>query len=106
MLNSAAHITGGGLVDNLIRSVPDHLSLSLDLAKIKPKSIFGWIKSNNVTDHEMLKTFNCGVGFCLVVKKNNIKKITKVFPRAYTPYQIGFVSKNKKRLNIYNKVRW
>ena len=106
LLNSAAHITGGGLVDNLIRSVPDHLSLSLDLAKIKPKSIFGWIKSNNVTDHEMLKTFNCGVGFCLIVKKDNINKIKKKFSKEYMPYEIGFISKNKKKLNIYNKIKW
>jgi len=63
LIHSAAHITGGGLVDNLIRSIPDHLCLNLDLSKIKPKNIFKWIKTNNVNDAEMLKTFNCGVGF-------------------------------------------
>jgi phosphoribosylformylglycinamidine cyclo-ligase len=69
LIHSAAHITGGGLVDNLIRSIPDHLCLNLDLSKIRPKNIFKWIKTNNVSDNEMLKTFNCGVGFCLIVKK-------------------------------------
>ena len=69
LIHSAAHITGGGLVDNLVRSVPEHLCLNLDLSKIKPKNIFTWIKTNNVSDDEMLKTFNCGVGFCLIVKK-------------------------------------
>ena len=106
LLHSAAHITGGGLVDNLIRSVPEHLSLNIDLAKIKTKNIFKWIKSNNITDREMIKTFNCGVGFCLIVKKENINKIKKYFSKQYMPYEIGFISKNKKKINIFNKIKW
>jgi len=106
LLHSAAHITGGGLVNNLIRSIPDYLCLNLDLSKIKPGSIFKWIKSNNITDREMLKTFNCGVGFCLIVKKKNINKIKKYFSKEYTPYEIGFISKDKKKINIYNKIKW
>jgi phosphoribosylformylglycinamidine cyclo-ligase len=108
LVHSAAHITGGGLVDNLHRSVPDHLCLNLDLSKIKTKNIFRWIKSNNVTDHEMIKTFNCGVGFCLIVKKQNINKIKKYFSKDYTPYQIGFISKNKNKnkINVFNKIKW
>jgi len=106
LIHGAAHITGGGLVDNLTRSIPIHLSLNLDLSKIKPKNIFRWIKSNNITDHEMLKTFNCGVGFCLIVKKENIKKIKKYFSNEFTPYEIGFISKNKNKINIYNKIKW
>jgi|TARA_B100001093_G_scaffold304686_2_gene290586 phosphoribosylformylglycinamidine cyclo-ligase len=106
LLHSSAHITGGGLIDNLIRSLPDHLTLNLDLAKIKPKKIFKWIKSNNVSDKEMLKTFNCGVGFCLIAKKSNIKKIKKYFSKEYTPYEIGFISKNKNKINILNNIKW
>jgi phosphoribosylformylglycinamidine cyclo-ligase len=106
LLHSAAHITGGGLVDNLTRSVPEHLCLNLDLAKIKTKNIFKWIKSNNINDQEMLKTFNCGVGFCLIVKKANINKIKKYFSKEYEPYEIGFISKNKNKINIYNKIKW
>ena len=106
LLHSAAHITGGGLVDNLVRSVPENLCLNLDLAKIKTKSIFKWIKSNSVSDKEMLKTFNCGVGFCLIVKKTNIKKIKKYFSKNYAPYEIGYISKNKNRVNIYNNIKW
>ena len=106
LLHSAAHITGGGLVDNLTRSVPEHLSLNLDLAKIKTKNIFKWIKSNNISDREMLKTFNCGVGFCLIAKKNSINKIKKYFSKEYKPYEIGFISKNINKINIYNKIKW
>jgi len=106
LIHSAAHITGGGLVDNLTRSIPENLCLNLDLSKIKPKNIFKWIKTHNISDNEMLKTFNCGVGFCLIVKKKNVKKIKKYFSREYTPYKIGYVSKDKKRIHIYNKIKW
>ena len=106
LIHSAAHITGGGLINNLARSVPEHLSLNLDLSSIKIHNIFKWIKSNNINDQEMLKTFNCGVGFCLIVKEENINKIKKYFSKKYVPYEIGFISKNKNKFNIYNKMRW
>ena len=44
LINSAAHITGGGLIENLLRSIPDRLSLNLDLSKIKIGKIFKWLK--------------------------------------------------------------
>ena len=106
LIHSAAHITEGGLVDNLIRSIPEHLCLNIDLSKIKPKNIFKWIKTNNVSDVEMLKTFNCGVGFCIIVKKKNINKIKKYFSKQYIPYEIGFISKHEKKINIHNKIKW
>jgi phosphoribosylformylglycinamidine cyclo-ligase len=97
LINCAAHITGGGLINNIARSVPDKLCLNIDLSKIKSKNIFKWIKSNNISDQEMLKTFNCGVGFCLITKKQNIKKIKKYFSKEYMPYEIGYISKDKKK---------
>ena len=67
LINSAAHITGGGLIENLLRSIPKNLTLNIDLYKIKILKIFKWIKSKNISDLEMIRTFNCGVGFCLIV---------------------------------------
>ena len=106
LINCAAHITGGGLIDNIMRSIPEELCLNIDLSRIKPKKIFKWIKSNNISDQEMLKTFNCGVGFCLMVKKENVKKIKKYFSKEYMPYEIGTICKDKKKLNVYNKIKW
>ena len=106
LINCAAHITGGGLIDNITRSVPDNLCLNIDLSKIKVKNIFKWIKSNNISDEEMLKTFNCGVGFCLIAKKQNVKKIKKFFSKKYMPYEIGYISKDRKKTNIINKIKW
>ena len=106
LINCAAHITGGGLINNIARSIPDDLCLNVDLSKIKTKNIFKWIKSKNISDQEMLKTFNCGVGFCLIVKKQNIKKIKKYFSKEYMPYEIGFISKERKKINVINKIKW
>ena len=106
LVNSAAHITGGGLFENIERSVPKNLSINIDLSKIKVKHIFKWLKKNNISDEEMLKTFNCGIGFCLIVKKNNITKIKKYFTKEYTPYEIGYISKDKKRFNLSKKIQW
>jgi phosphoribosylaminoimidazole synthetase len=106
LINAAAHITGGGLIENITRSIPNNLSINIDLAKIKSKKIFKWLKSKNISDLEMLKTFNCGVGFCIVVNKRNINKIKKYFTKDYMPYEIGYVSKNIKKLNLYNSIKW
>ena len=106
LINGCANITGGGLLDNLIRVIPKKLSLNINLSKIKTKSIFKWLKKNNIKDEEMLKTFNCGVGFCLLANKRKIKKIKKMFPKKYLPYEIGFVSNETKRINVCGKIKW
>ena len=106
LINSAAHITGGGLIENLLRSVPKDLTLNIDLSKIKILKIFKWLKSKNISDSEMMNTFNCGVGFCLIVSKKNIKKIKRIFPKDYMPYEIGYISKNKNKVNLFKSLRW
>ena len=106
LINSAAHITGGGLIENLLRSIPDNLTLNIDLSKIKILKIFKWLKKNNISDQEMLRTFNCGIGFCIIVTKKNVLKIKKTFPRKFQPYEIGFISKNKKKVQIFKNLRW
>ena len=106
LIHSSAHITGGGLIENLLRSIPETLTLNIDLSKIKTKKIFSWLKSKNISDEEMMKTFNCGVGFCLIVSKKNISKIKRVFSKDFEPYEIGFISKNKNRINVLNTIKW
>ena len=67
LINGCANITGGGISDNIKRIIPDRLTANINLNKIKIKKIFSWLKENNIEDQEMLKTFNCGVGFCLII---------------------------------------
>ena len=106
LIHSAANITGGGIIENIIRSVPNNLTANIDLSKIKVKKIFSWLKSKNISDNEMLRTFNCGVGFCLIIEKKNYKKIKKYFTNSFLPYEIGFISKDNVRLKLYNKLKW
>ena len=78
-----------------MRSIPENLTLNIDLSKIKIIKIFKWLKTKNISDQEMMKTFNCGVGFCIIVSKKNIQKIKKIFPKKFMPYEIGYISKEK-----------
>jgi len=106
LINGCANITGGGLIDNLKRVIPENLCLNIDLSKIQIKPIFKWLKKNNIKDSEMIKTFNCGVGFCLIAKRHNIKKIQHIFTKEYRPYEIGFLTKETKRIKTLGKLRW
>ena len=106
LINAAAHITGGGIVENLLRSIPSDLTLNIDLSKIKIVKIFKWLKSQNISDQEMMNTFNCGVGFCLIAPKKNIIKIKKIFSKKFSPYEIGYISKDINKLNLSKYLQW
>ena len=106
LINGCANITGGGLADNISRVVPEELCAEIDLNKIKPLKIFNWLKKNKISDKEMLKTFNCGVGFCLIINPKNISKVNKYFLKEYKPYVIGKISKNTNKVRLNGKVNW
>ncbi len=106
LLRGCANITGGGIVDNLKRILPNNLSAEIDLSKINPLRIFHWLKSHNISDREMLRTFNCGVGFCIIINPKNLKKIKKFFPRNYKPYIIGKICRGKKEVKLNGKINW
>ena len=106
LIKGCANITGGGIPDNLKRIMPDKLCAEINLNKIKTPKIFKWIKGNNIQDSEMIKTFNCGVGFCLIIDAKNKNKIKKYFSKKYQPYLIGKVSNGKKRVKLNGKINW
>jgi len=106
LINGCANITGGGLINNLMRVIPKNFSLNINLSKIKIKPIFKWLKKNNIKDSEMLRTFNCGVGFCIITNKKYVSRIKKVFSKEFQPYEIGYILKNKKKLEIKGKLEW
>ena len=65
-VKALAHITGGGLVENIPRVLPAHLAAEIDLTRIDVPPVFRWL-ARPVAQQEMLRTFNCGVGMILVV---------------------------------------
>ena len=105
-LNGCANITGGGLADNISRVIPNNLCAEINLNKIKPLKIFNWLKSNKISDREMLKTFNCGVGFCLIINSKNLIKIRKYFTKEFKPYVIGKITSEKHKVKLNGKINW
>tara|TARA_B100001057_G_scaffold9076_1_gene8323 strand:+ start:1636 stop:2664 length:1029 start_codon:yes stop_codon:yes gene_type:complete len=106
LINSCANITGGGLADNIKRVIPKNLIAEIDLNKIKTYKIFKWLKKNHISDKEMLKTFNCGVGFCLVISPKNFEKIKKYFSKKFKPYIIGKISRGKNKIKLNGSINW
>jgi phosphoribosylformylglycinamidine cyclo-ligase len=72
-LNGMAHITGGGLKENIIRVVPDNLGITLDSSSWKLPPLFDWLQhEGRVARDEMLRTFNCGIGYTLIVQRDQV----------------------------------
>ena len=66
------------MTGNLTRIIPNNVCADIYLNKIKVKPIFKWLKKRGVSDFEMLKTFNCGVGFCIITKKKILTKLKNI----------------------------
>lgn len=73
-----AHITGGGLIENLPRIIPDGLCADIDTASVRVLPIFEHINQLGVDRMEMFGTFNMGVGFCIVVDSADVAKTLEV----------------------------
>ena len=106
LINGCANITGGGLVDNIQRIIPKNLCAEIDLNRVKTLKIFRWLYKMGISEKEMLKTFNCGVGFCLVTNPRNLNSISKYFGKKFKPYIIGKIVKNSKKVKLSGKISW
>ncbi|NPA60794.1 MAG: phosphoribosylformylglycinamidine cyclo-ligase [Epsilonproteobacteria bacterium] len=91
-----AHITGGGLVENIPRVLPDNLSVEIEKSKIRPLPIFDFI-GKYVEEDEMYRTFNMGVGMVIIVDENNVDSIFETIDGSYI---IGRVVKGKKGVSL------
>jgi phosphoribosylaminoimidazole synthetase len=106
LISGCANITGGGLADNIKRIIPENLVAEIDLKKINTSKIFRWLKKNDISDKEMLKTFNCGVGFCLIISPKNLDKVKKYFTKEFKPYVIGKISKGRNKVKLNGSINW
>ena len=78
------HITGGGLTENLPRIMPDQLSCQIDLDSYKLPEAFIWAqKTANISDAEMLKTFNCGIGMVIIIAQKDAEAFKSQVPSAF-----------------------
>ncbi|MCH8328962.1 MAG: phosphoribosylformylglycinamidine cyclo-ligase, partial [Nanoarchaeota archaeon] len=99
-VKAMAHITGGGLVENIPRVLPENVSVELDKKSWKVNSIFSLIqKLGHISDDEMYRVFNMGIGFVIIVDKNNANKILKILAKyAFKCQVIGKVVDGNKKV--------
>jgi len=92
-VHGMAHITGGGLTENIIRVVPEGLGLDIDAASWTLPLVFQWLqREGNVADAEMWRTFNCGIGFVLLVPADQVAAVNASLDALQLPHwQIGKV---------------
>ena len=93
-----AHITGGGIIGNLPRILPKKLSVKLDLNNFPKDNLFSWFKNiSKLDDHEMLSTFNCGIGMAIIISKKDFVKSQRFFKNKKEKFFIiGQIIKSKK----------
>ncbi len=89
-----AHITGGGLTENTHRMFPPGTEAEIDLASWPRPALFDWLaEAGGIAEHEMRRTFNCGIGFVLVVAPGDAQVASEQLALAgETPYRIGVVT--------------
>ena len=76
LIKGAAHITGGGLPNNIARVLPDALGVKLDMTNWHIPPVFGWLQNaGNIVIDEMLQTFNMGIGFILIVDQQHAQTV-------------------------------
>jgi len=103
-IHGMAHITGGGFKENIVRILPENINAEIDLNAWQQPEVFNWIQTVGNVDHEeMLRTFNCGIGYVLVVNNSDSKRvINKLAETGLKAFLIGEITTGKKevRLNL------
>ena len=98
-INGMAHITGGGLIENVPRTIPDGLCANIDKKKVEIHPIFKHEYFKKVTEDELWGTFNMGVGFVVIVKKEDVEKTIDILKEnGENAYEIGYISKGENKL--------
>ena len=101
-IHAMAHVTGGGLTENIIRVVPDGLGLDIEASAIVLPPVFEWLQREGaVANAEMWRTFNCGIGFVLVVPASGVAAVESDLDRiALAHRRIGEVTAHGDRERV------
>lgn len=107
-IHGLAHITGGGIKENLNRILPDTMDAEIDLSKYNPLPVFKILKKyGNVEDEEMIRTFNLGVGMTVVTDPQYKEEIIRHFQeQGINCYEIGTIVSGNKKVNTINTLDW
>lgn len=102
-IHAMAHITGGGLTENLPRVLPDDLAAQIELASWQLPAVFDWLQQQgNIAQNEMLRTFNCGVGYVVVVAKEYANQTLEFLnQQGEVAWQIGQIVNRQTNAVVY-----
>ena len=92
-IKAMAHITGGGLLENIPRVLPDGIGVRIDASSWQAPPVFRWLaQAGNIDAQEMARTFNCGIGMAVIVAADQADKATEILTKAgETVFRIGIV---------------
>ncbi len=109
LIKSCAHITGGGIIENVPRILDKKFQAQIDLNKWDLGDLYKWLISCGINQNELLKTFNAGYGMILILDKKNIEKIEKIIAKNnFSSSLLGTIeikkNINEKSLLLYGKL--
>ena len=102
-INSLSHITGGGLTENLPRSIPEDLSINIDTGSWEFPDVFKWLeKEGDISKADMYRIFNCGIGMAIFVDKSEVNKISqRISKMGYKNFVIGELIKRENTDSVF-----
>ena len=105
LINCIAHITGGGIIENLERIIPDKMQAIIDIKNFTSPERFQWLsRIGQVSSSEMLKTFNCGIGLIIIIEERNEKNLLKELNKLNTNViRMGSIVMKKSSSKVFIK---
>lgn len=105
-IKALAHITGGGITENLPRVLPEDTTAQIDCNKLPYSSLFAWLAElGNISNEEMLKTFNCGIGMTVILAKEEVETTTKILKKqGIKPIEIGHITTQQDSPVVYDNL--
>lgn len=102
-VKALAHITGGGLTENIPRVLPDDLAANIDLSSITMPAVFKWLSDlGSISESELVRTFNCGVGMVLVVDQDKSDEVIATLKRdGETAFSLGTLTAGDLEAVVY-----
>jgi len=103
-----AHITGGGIAENLNRILPNNVDAAVHLQRYRPAAIFNLLReAGSVSDADMLRTFNLGVGMALVVSSSKLDVTMKSLEQSgCRAFEIGSIVPGDGRVQLSGNIGW
>lgn len=101
-VHGMSHITGGGITGNLPRIFPEHLSCEVSLSKLPKTNLFEWAQNiSNLDNMQMLETFNCGIGFVVIVNQQSVNAVESICAKhGIKTYTLGqMIKQNRAKVN-------